>query len=88
MHPIQQMIEIKVNFFSYFKDLTGCEATRIDLEEGATLEQAMEMVREKFPKLESMKRSTLVAVGLEYVATDHVLSEGEEISLFPPVQGG
>ena len=82
------MIEIKVNFFSYFKDLTGCETSRIDLEEGTTLEQAMERIRGEFPKLESMKRSTLVAVGLEYVAPDHVLSKGEEISLFPPVQGG
>lgn len=82
------MIEIKVNFFSYFKDLTGCETTRIELEEGTTLERAMEKVRDQFPKLESMKRSTLVAVGLEYVAPNHVLSSGEEISLFPPVQGG
>ena len=82
------MIEIKVNFFSYFKDLTGCETSKIDLEEGTTLEQAMERIRKQFPKLESMKRSTLVAVGLEYVAPDHVLSKGEEISLFPPVQGG
>lgn len=82
------MIEIKINFFSYFKDLTGCESTTIELEAGTTLEQAMERIREQFPELESMKRSTLVAVGLEYVAPEHVLSKGEEISLFPPVQGG
>lgn len=82
------MIEIKVNFFSYCKDLTGCESSLIQLEEGTTLDQAMEAIRTQFPKLESMKRSTLVAVGLEYVDPEYTLSTGEEISLFPPVQGG
>ena len=84
----QELIEIKVNFFSYFKDLTGCDSTVLHLKPETNLDQAMEKVRQQFPKMESMKRSTLVAVGLEYVDPVHVLQVGEEISLFPPVQGG
>ncbi|MBT5925178.1 MAG: MoaD/ThiS family protein [Verrucomicrobia bacterium] len=84
----QEHIEIKVNFFSYFKDLTGCESTVLHLGRGTSLDQAMVIIRQNFPKMESMKRSTLVAVGLEYVDPIHVLQVGEEISLFPPVQGG
>ena len=33
-------------------------------------------------------KSTLIAVGLYYQGPDHVLQEGDEVSLFPPVQGG
>jgi molybdopterin synthase sulfur carrier subunit len=84
----QKHIDIKVNFFSYFKDLTGCESNILQLPPGTSLDQALNLIRQQYPKMESMKKSTLAAVGLEYVAPEHVLKEGEEISLFPPVQGG
>ncbi len=81
-------IDIKVNFFSYFKDLTECESTVLQLPQGTNLDQALSVIRQQYPKMERMKRSTLAAVDLEYVAENHILEAGEEISLFPPVQGG
>ena len=81
-------IDIKVNFFSYFKDLTECESTVLHLPQGTNLDQALSVIRQQYPKMERMKRSTLAAVDLEYVAKNHILKAGEEISLFPPVQGG
>ncbi|MBT6449681.1 MAG: MoaD/ThiS family protein, partial [Verrucomicrobiales bacterium] len=45
-------------------------------------------VMTKFPKLAKMKNSTLKAVGVDYQTDDFVLSDGDEVSLFPPVQGG
>ena len=30
----------------------------------------------------------LVAVGVDYQKPDYLLKEGDEVSLFPPVQGG
>jgi molybdopterin converting factor small subunit len=41
-----------------------------------------------FPKLGVMKKSTLIAVGVDYQPRDYVLRDGDEVSLFPPVQGG
>jgi molybdopterin converting factor small subunit len=35
-----------------------------------------------------MQNSTLIAVGVEYQSRDYVLKDGDEVSLFPPVQGG
>jgi molybdopterin converting factor small subunit len=43
---------------------------------------------EHFPTLAGAKNSTLKAVGLEYEDDDFVLSDGDEVSFFPPVQGG
>lgn len=77
-----------VHFYSYFKDLTGCAETVIAIAAGATLGALHDLLLEQFPKLAAMKKSTLLAVGVEYQLRDYVLKEGDEVSLFPPVQGG
>jgi molybdopterin converting factor small subunit len=35
-----------------------------------------------------MKKSALAAVGVDYQGGDYPLADGDEVSLFPPVQGG
>jgi molybdopterin converting factor small subunit len=42
----------------------------------------------RFPKLAGMRNSSLMAVGVDYQKPTCVLKEGDEVSLFPPVQGG
>ncbi len=78
----------KVHFYSYFKELTGCTETSVELTEDSTIEQLyVELIR-RYPKLAAMNHSTLIAVGVEYQGRSYVLKAGEEVSLFPPVQGG
>ena len=79
---------VKVHFYSYFRELTACGETVEQMGEGAALGTLMERLRARFPKLIAMQRSTLVAVGVEYQGPDYILHEGDEVSLFPPVQGG
>lgn len=81
-------MNIPVQFFSYFKDLAECAETSVDLSEGASLQNLLDELLGKFPKLDSMKNSMLIAVGLEYQLRDYVLKPGDRVSLFPPVQGG
>ncbi|HXG46781.1 MAG TPA: MoaD/ThiS family protein [Methylomirabilota bacterium] len=81
-------MQVSVQFFSYFRDLTGCERTTETLPDRAPLRELLERLRRRFPRLRDMERSTLVAVGVEYQPHDYVLHEGDEVSLFPPVQGG
>jgi MoaD family protein len=81
-------MQIKVHFFSYFKDLTGCSDLERTIREGQTLGELLDELSGQFPKLASMRKSTLVAVGLDYQTRDYRLKEGDEVSLFPPVQGG
>jgi molybdopterin converting factor small subunit len=81
-------MKISVQFYSYFKDLAGCVGTTATLEAGSTLGALYEQLAVKFPKLAAMRKSTLLAVGVDYQPRDYVLKEGDEVSLFPPVQGG
>ena len=81
-------MRVMVCFYSYFKDLTGCAATTQELPEGSTLDSLFNQLTARFPKLAAMQKATLMAVGVEYQNHSYVLREGDEVSLFPPVQGG
>lgn len=81
-------MKVNVRFYSYFKELTGVEETTELLPANATVGDLRKKLEERFPKLASMSRSTLVAVGVEYAAADQVLKPEDQVSLFPPVQGG
>ncbi len=79
---------VRVLFYSYFKDLTGCGQTDEVIQPGSTLGELHHQLMARFPKLRAMEKSSLIAVGVEYQPRTYVLREGDEVSLFPPVQGG
>jgi MoaD family protein len=79
---------VKVRFYSYFKDLAGCSETKQELPAGSTLGALIEKLVSRFPKLAPMQKAMLLAVGVEYRNRSYALSEGDEVSVFPPVQGG
>lgn len=81
-------MRVRVSFYSYFKDLAGCEAADVEVPESGTLGGLLDLVHQRFPKLAQMAKSTLAAVGVEYQDRAYVLKENDEVSLFPPVQGG
>jgi molybdopterin converting factor small subunit len=79
---------VTVSFYSYFRDLTGCTQVVETLPEGSTLDDLFTQLAVRFPKLAAMRKSTLMAVGVDYQDRSCVLKTGDEVSLFPPVQGG
>jgi len=81
-------MRVTVRFYSYFKDLTGCAGTIEELNVGSTLEDLWTALAVRFPRLGTMQKATLMAVGVDYQDRSYVLKEGDEVSLFPPVQGG
>ena len=81
-------MHVTVCFYSYFKDLTGCAEVAETLPEGSTLDDLFKKLAVRFPKLAAMQNATLMAVGVDYQDRSCVLKAGDEVSLFPPVQGG
>ena len=86
--PERALMTIHVSFYSYFKELAGVPGASETLPAGSTLHDLHERLAARFPKLAGLRKSTLIAVGVEYQRPDYVLKEGDEVSLFPPVQGG
>ena len=81
-------MEIPVTFYSYFKEITGVDQAVVSLEDGATIGDLQSAICSQYPKMEAMRQSTLIAVGVEYQDRNYVLQPGDEVSFFPPVQGG
>lgn len=81
-------MRVSVHFYSYFKDIAGCTETSELLVDGRTLSDLLKIVFRQFPKLAALEKSMLVAVGVDYQPRDYILKDGDEVSLFPPVQGG
>jgi MoaD family protein len=81
-------MRICVHFYSYCKELTGCASVSESVEPGSRIEDLLQKLFVRFPKLAGAKKSLLVAVGVDYQGVDYTLQEGDEVSVFPPVQGG
>jgi len=81
-------MRIKVCFYSYFKDLAGCAETEESLNPPGTIADLLRNLDARFPRLQAIQKSALVAVRVDYQVRSYVLREGDEVSLFPPVQGG
>jgi molybdopterin converting factor small subunit len=81
-------VNVTIQFFSYFKELTGLQQCDRTLPPGATLGQLHDELCAELPALREMSRSTLLAVGVDYQPRTHPLKDGDVVSLFPPVQGG
>jgi molybdopterin converting factor small subunit len=79
---------VTVHFYSYFKDLTGCAKAEEEIVPGGTIAELQQKLFVRFPKLTSMQNSTLIAVGVDYQPKTYALQAGDEVSMFPPVQGG
>jgi molybdopterin converting factor small subunit len=82
------LVRIRVHFYSYCKELAGAGSIAESVEPGSQVKDLLEKVYARHPKLAAARKSLLVAVGVDYQTPDYVLREGDEVSLFPPVQGG
>ena len=79
---------VTVRLFATYRDLLGEEEILLDLDDGAMVGDALALLKEQFPELVNQGYSPLTAVNLEHVSKRHVLEEGDELAIFPPVSGG
>lgn len=72
--------------FGILRDQLGTTAGPLDLAEGSTVKDLLDLFRTLLP-IDSVS-SIAVAVNQEYVPATHSLAEGDEVALLPPVSGG
>lgn len=81
-------MQIHVRLFATLRQLAGWSKQTLDLPTGATLDDALAAIDERFPALTISQRTFYAAVNQEYAKGDQVLREGDEVAIFPPVSGG
>jgi len=68
------------------EDGLGAAPATVELPEGATVGALLDVLRPQKPA--PALQGIAVSVNAEYAAAAHVLHEGDEVGLLPPVSGG
>jgi molybdopterin converting factor subunit 1 len=84
----QEAMTITVKFFALTRDLAQMSETLLDLPAGAGTDDALAKLISQFPQLASIRPRLAIAVNQTYVRQNHLLSDGDELALIPPVSGG
>ncbi len=79
---------VDVLYFGVMKDFFGGERDLIELAEGATVNDLLELLRGRSPDDLPVWKSLAVAVNREYASAAAALKDGDEVALLPPVSGG
>jgi molybdopterin synthase catalytic subunit len=81
-------ITVTVKLFATLRQQAGWSEQRISAPTGSTLADLMVLLMEATPGLKLTGRAVYAAVNQNYAKLDCVLSEGDEVAIFPPVSGG
>jgi molybdopterin synthase catalytic subunit len=82
------MKQVSVLFFASLRERVGEKQIWIDLPEDAYVSDLKFALQMRYPALQPLLATSLVAINKEYVADEQFVPDGAEIALFPPVSGG
>jgi len=81
-------VRIRTLFFASYRDLLGVSELGIEVPEGATVEDAVKVVRERGGAFAALPSDPAVALNHTYASASADLSDGDELAFIPPVAGG
>lgn len=79
---------ITVRFFAAAREAAGVSEASFAVRTGATVADALFLVAALYPTLVPLLARSRAAVNQEYVDTSHLLRDGDELAIIPPVSGG
>jgi molybdopterin synthase catalytic subunit len=81
-------MRIRVLLFAGLRERAGASSAELELPVGATVSTAIDQAQRATPRPWKPTTILMTAVNEEYVPPTHVLKEGDELALIPPVSGG
>ncbi len=81
-------MKVTVRYFARYRSLVGKGEEEVELPEGSTVRDLIELLEELHPVLKVLKNEVNVSRNGCYVRFDEILKEGDVVALFPPVSGG
>jgi len=81
-------MKVTALFFGITRDLTGCPREEMEIPAGESVGDLRRRLEGRFPRLETVADSLVVAVNQEIAARSAPLHEGDEVAFMPPVSGG
>ncbi len=81
-------MKICVKFFASAREAVGESDVTVDLHENATANDVLDFFSSRFEAMKQIRPYVRVAVNQSYVLNEHVLNDGDEVAIIPPVSGG
>jgi molybdopterin converting factor small subunit len=81
-------VKLKVLFFGPAKLLTKEGEVDLELPPQATVQDAVNLLLARYPKLNEIANSLRYALDEEYAQGSMSIHEGQTLAVIPPVQGG
>jgi len=88
MAAVPHTVSVEIRFFARYAELLQRETMILELPVGATVDDAMRAARQTLPAGELLPASPSAAVNRRHVHGSHVLANGDEVAVFPPLAGG
>ena len=82
------MISVKIKLFAAVRDIVGSEEKVLLVPNGSDSGKIFDVLAAEYPRLRQWKPHLRIAVNCEYVSSDHVVHDQDELALIPPVSGG
>jgi molybdopterin converting factor subunit 1 len=81
-------IHVHVRFFAAPREALGTSELEMDVAQGTTVGDLVELLVDQHPILRAFTRFLNVAVNRTYVSMQTVLRDGDDVACLPPVGGG
>lgn len=79
---------IFIKYFSVLSQITNKRCEPLELKEGQTVEELINILAQKYPEMARYIPYIRVAVNQNYVSMDYMPSENDEVAFITPVSGG
>ena len=81
-------MQVRLLFFASIKDIVGARQIDVEIPTGTTVGKLLGMLEEKYPRIAGYRSILLTSVNEEYANPETIISDGDEVAIFPPVSGG
>jgi molybdopterin synthase sulfur carrier subunit len=81
-------MKVKVKLFAVYQEVFKTDNLELELPEKTLVKEVLEKLISLKPELEKWRNLTRFGVNLQFVESETILNEGDEVVLIPPVSGG
>lgn len=81
-------MRVRVKLFATYREIAGTKEITWSVAGRATLEELLDGLLSKYPRLAGHRDTMLLAVNHEFADPSTALHEGDEVAIMPPVSGG
>lgn len=81
-------MKVKVRYFAAHKEMAGVAEEMVELWRGATVADLVDRLVAIHPRLDELRKDTIVSVNRGVGSDEIVLEDGDDVALLPPISGG